>query len=928
MNQRVVRKGGLPRRVDQQNPGRQSFVRRLIGKLIPRSLTTSWRHGLTVLVVAGVAMWPGTKRPGLNFASHSTPPVIENELDAALYETAKNALGSREGAVIVIDPQTGRLRAVVNSNVALENAYAPGSTIKPFTTLAALELGLIDRNSRALCRERYARGGFVTVCAHKHDLPPFNPAEAIAYSCNYYFGRLGEQLPEKSLSDTLYKFGFGKRASIGPRENDGQLLRGKADPRNALGEGDHLLANPVQLLTAYTALVNGGHLFTAGEASAAEFQFHERAQISITSDHRALLLAGMRGAVVFGTASRAGLNSAGLNVFGKTGTSTPIKGFRSQGWFVGFAADPASETAAPEEVRLGVLVFLKTGHGVDAAKVSQPIFAEFERWQGQLGTPAAEPSPRPPSAAETNSRSTVTSGAVRVHLVTENITDEMPLEDYVTSVVATEGSMENQPEALKALAVAVRTFAMHNLGRHAKDGYDFCSTTHCQRYQPLTGNTLSEAQRNARALNAVRATSGEVLRDRHAGLADAYFSASCGGMTANVETLWGTNAPAYLRGVRDESCATMPHHSWTDAISMEQLARALRSDERTNPGSRLTDVRVARRDSTGRAELIAINGDQRRIIRGWDFKIIVGRVLGWNVLKSSRFEVTRAGSNFVFRGTGFGHGLGLCQEGAHVMAERGASYEQILAKYFPGTSVKESVRKSLADANRPPATYADLVWTFTKKNELNRVATKTFATPPTKRTSLSSEHFRVTFPVSTPQRDAEDILKTLENARTGLLQRIALSGVSIQFPAPEIFVNATTGDFVGRTGQPWWAAAATKSNLIELQPVATLKRRGVLETTLRHELVHIAVEKLSHGQAPRWLAEGMAIYFAGEGAMVSRFQPKRKLSASEIDERLLKAASAEDMRQAYAAAYREVSELIGRDGETKVWQLVARASRQ
>jgi stage II sporulation protein D len=70
-------------------------------------------------------------------------------------------------------------------------------------------------------------------------------------------------------------------------------------------------------------------------------------------------------------------------------------------------------------------------------------------------------------------------------------------------------------------------------------------------------------------------------------------------------------------------------------------------------------------------------------VRGWDFKIIVGRALGWNVLKSSRFEIAHSGSNFIFRGSGFGHGLGLCQEGAHVMAARGVSYEKILEKSFP-----------------------------------------------------------------------------------------------------------------------------------------------------------------------------------------------------------------------------------------------------
>ena len=117
------------------------------------------------------------------------------------------------------------------------------------------------------------------------------------------------------------------------------------------------------------------------------------------------------------------------------------------------------------------------------------------------------------------------------------------------------------------------------------------------------------------------------------------------------------------------------------------FSRRSRADPRTNVGERLLEVRVLRTDASGRAELIAIEGDRRLTVKGWDFKIIVGRALGWNLLKSSRFTVARSGSNFVFRGSGFGHGLGLCQEGAHVMAKRGASYRQILARYFPGTDV-------------------------------------------------------------------------------------------------------------------------------------------------------------------------------------------------------------------------------------------------
>ena len=238
--------------------------------------------------------------------------------------------------------------------------------------------------------------------------------------------------------------------------------------------------------------------------------------------------------------------------------------------------------------------------------------------------------------------------------------------------------MEAEPEALKALAVAIRTYAVKNRGRHGRDGSDFCSTTHCQRF----GGSAAGA--DSRIADAVRTTAGQVLLDHSGHAADSYFGASCGGETANLGTLWGKHPPEYLEGVRDEFCVTGPHATWTDVISRADLLRALQSDARTDTGSRLDQIAITKRDETGRAEFIKLEGEQDKTIRGWDFKIIVGRVLGWNLLKSSRFEISRNGSNFVFRGSGFGHGLGLCQEGAHVMATRGTSYERILEKYFPG----------------------------------------------------------------------------------------------------------------------------------------------------------------------------------------------------------------------------------------------------
>jgi hypothetical protein len=140
-------------------------------------------------------------------------------------------------------------------------------------------------------------------------------------------------------------------------------------------------------------------------------------------------------------------------------------------------------------------------------------------------------------------------------------------------------------------------------------------------------------------------------------------------------------------------------------------------------------------------------------------------------------------------------------------------------------------------------------------------------------------------------------------------------------PVVEVFIHETTGDFVGATGQPAWVAASTEGRRIELQPLEVLRRRGVVAATLRHEFVHAALEALGHGHAPRWLVEGLAIYAAGEGPQLARNAPRQqRVPPDELERLLARPGSPQEMRALYAAAYREVSELIRREGEASVWR--------
>jgi stage II sporulation protein D len=285
--------------------------------------------------------------------------------------------------------------------------------------------------------------------------------------------------------------------------------------------------------------------------------------------------------------------------------------------------------------------------------------------------------------------------------------------------------------------------------------------------------------------------------------------------------------------------------------------------------------------------------------------MIVGRALGWNLLKSSRFSVSRNGSSFIFRGSGFGHGLGLCQNGAHVMARRGATCENILGHYFPGTSISGEPLTNRATAE----------------------TTKTFAITPVRyapdsRLTLSSEHFHIGYPAAVPRSEVQSVARQLEAARLDMFARTG--SASLRLPETvDIVFHETTQDFLAATGQSWWVAGVTRGSRIELQPLSVLRRRRILASTLRHEYAHAVIEINGGDRAPRWLIEGLAIEFAREGPSLERFKPRRHLLLDELERRLAAPRSASEMRSLYAAAWSEVRALIVKEGAPNVWRRVA-----
>lgn len=254
----------------------------------------------------------------------------------------------------------------------------------------------------------------------------------------------------------------------------------------------------------------------------------------------------------------------------------------------------------------------------------------------------------------------------------------VPVDGYLRSVVPEEMPVDWPAEAIKAQSVAARSFALASRGRHASEGYDLCTTTHCQLY---TGTTAEKSASNA----AIKATRGEVLTYGGKPI-EALFHTDSGGMTENSEDVWGSHVP-YLRAAKDTPAKTMP---WTKTISRADLERKLAAKGhdigkvRSIALSPLAIGRAAKdRTASGRVKTMTVKGTKgTATLSGTTWRSLLG-------LKSTLFDAKLAKDMVTFTGYGSGHGLGISQWGAERMATRGASYADILHHYYTGTKLQQ-----------------------------------------------------------------------------------------------------------------------------------------------------------------------------------------------------------------------------------------------
>lgn len=281
---------------------------------------------------------------------------------------------------------------------------------------------------------------------------------------------------------------------------------------------------------------------------------------------------------------------------------------------------------------------------------------------------------------------------------TQTAINTIDLEEYLCSVISSEMNANSPMELLKAHAVISRSWAIRAMEHPNHEGFDVCADDHCQRYEGLK-------RMNERAVEAVRATTGQVLLFGDE-ICDCRYYKCCGGKTEVWRTCWEDIDVPYIQYVRCDYCKdpspkilrlvlndydqeTKDFRDWQVTYSDKELSDIIRTKSGIDFGE-IIDLIPMKRGASGRIYELKIVGTKRTEIIGKELKIRLW--LSRTCLYSSWFDISHANGVWTLTGHGWGHGAGLCQIGAAVMASEGKTYEEILSYYYAGSRLSTSAR--------------------------------------------------------------------------------------------------------------------------------------------------------------------------------------------------------------------------------------------
>lgn len=268
-------------------------------------------------------------------------------------------------------------------------------------------------------------------------------------------------------------------------------------------------------------------------------------------------------------------------------------------------------------------------------------------------------------------------GSVRINKNKNSLTiiNLAPVEEYLRGVVPEEMSPSFHAEALKAQAVAARSFTLKNRNRHSAEGYDLCATTHCQFF----GGADSAHHSTDEIINATR---GEVIMNGGL-IVDTNFHTDSGGMTESVENVWGGYAP-HLLAVEELERNTQ---HWKKEFSTEDFSSRFGENFGKVKEIKLSPLEIGKADvdrtTSGRVKFAQIIGTKKTLqLTGNELRTKFS-------LPSTLFDIKISHDKIIFEGYGRGHGVGMSQNGANAYAKSGWTYDKILAHYYRNTILKK-----------------------------------------------------------------------------------------------------------------------------------------------------------------------------------------------------------------------------------------------